>query len=118
MDVHPLRLAGESYAGKPGEVLEVRSPYDGSLIGTVPACTADDVDRAVQSARRALDAGPLAPHRRAEILDRAAVALAARIDEFGTAIAREAAKPIRTARVGGRSEPSARSSSPPRRPAS
>ncbi|MFM2183170.1 MAG: hypothetical protein RJB61_1464, partial [Actinomycetota bacterium] len=60
--------------------------------------TADDVERAVGTARRAL-AVPLPLWRRAEILDRAAARLADRREEFAQIIAREAAKPIKTARV-------------------
>ena len=42
---------------------------------------------------------PLAAWKRAEILDNAANRLAARHEEFATVIAREAAKPIKTARI-------------------
>ncbi|MFM8267034.1 MAG: aldehyde dehydrogenase family protein [Ilumatobacteraceae bacterium] len=83
----------------PPSTIVVRSPYDDSVIGEVQAMTTDDVDRAVATARRALDAGPMPLWKRAEILDRAAERLAARVDEFARIIAREAAKPIRTARV-------------------
>lgn len=81
------------------DVIEVRSPYDQSLIGTIPAMTADEVDRAVARAKAALHAAPLPQWKRADVLDRAAVRLAERVDEFAAIIAREAAKPIRTARV-------------------
>lgn len=95
-DVRTVPIAGARHRGD--EAIEVRSPYDGALIGAVPACTAADVDRAVASARTAL-AEPLPPWRRAEILDVAADLLTARRDTFAEIIAREAAKPIRTARV-------------------
>ena len=49
------------------ETIAVRSPYDGSEIGVVPANSAEDVDEAVRVANGALAAGPLAPWRRAEI---------------------------------------------------
>jgi len=96
--VHPLPLAGDRFTGS-GSVIDVHSPYDGSLIGTVPACTADDVDRAVKVAKAAHDRGPLPAWKRAEILDRAAARLTARVEEFARIIANEAAKPIKTARV-------------------
>jgi acyl-CoA reductase-like NAD-dependent aldehyde dehydrogenase len=76
----------------------VRSPYDGSEVGRVPACDAGHVDRAVAAARDRL-AEPLAPHARAAVLDRAAELLAARVDDFARIIAAEAAKPLKTARV-------------------
>src|SRR4051794_35673290 len=81
------------------ESIEVRSPYDGAVIGEVPRGTAADVERAVATAKAALRGDPLAPWRRAEILDRAAQLLAERNEDFARTIATEAAKPIKTARV-------------------
>jgi len=92
-----LPVAGERLTGR--EVLEVRAPYDGALLATVPACTADDVHRAVAVAHAAHRSGPLPAWRRAEILDTAARLLAERREELARTIALEAAKPIRTARV-------------------
>ncbi|MCC6225228.1 MAG: aldehyde dehydrogenase family protein [Microthrixaceae bacterium] len=81
------------------EVTEVRSPYDGHLVGSVPALTAAHIDEAVAVALDRHRGGPLPSHRRAEILDRAAELLAARLDEFGRSISEESAKPITTAIV-------------------
>ena len=86
------------------DAIVVRSPYDGSEVGTVPACGAAEVDRAVAAARARLDeaatgATPFAAHERAAVLDRAAALLAERTEEFARTIAAEAAKPLRTARV-------------------
>jgi acyl-CoA reductase-like NAD-dependent aldehyde dehydrogenase len=77
----------------------VTSPFDGSEIGRVPLSSADDVDRAVATARQALRAGPLPRWKRAEILDSAARLLGEREEQFARTIAAEAAKPIRTARA-------------------
>src|SRR5262245_51390783 len=79
--------------------LVVRSPYDGHEIDAVPACGESEVERAVDAATDAHRAGPLPPWRRAEILDRAAAAVAAHHEELARTIAEEAAKPIKTARV-------------------
>ena len=81
------------------ETITVRSPYDDSVIGEIPAMTAADVDRAVAAAKHALHANPLPLWKRADILDKAAARLTARREEFAEIVAREAAKPIRTARV-------------------
>src|SRR5581483_3690960 len=97
VEQRPVPLAGERY--RAGESIEVKSPYDGSIIGAVPRCTAADVDRAVRAAATTLAREPLPAWRRAEILDRAASLLAERREDFATTIAREAAKPIKTARV-------------------
>jgi acyl-CoA reductase-like NAD-dependent aldehyde dehydrogenase len=80
-------------------MLTVRSPYDGHVIGELPVSTVDDVNRAVAVAKAALRAGAMPPWKRAQILDLAALRLAARREEFARIIAEEAAKPIKTARV-------------------
>jgi acyl-CoA reductase-like NAD-dependent aldehyde dehydrogenase len=81
------------------DTITVRSPYDDSVIGEIPAMSAADVDRAVGVAKRALHDNPLPLWKRADILDKAAARLTARRDEFAAIVAREAAKPIKTARV-------------------
>jgi acyl-CoA reductase-like NAD-dependent aldehyde dehydrogenase len=77
----------------------VRSPYDGAEVGRVPKHGPADVDRAVAAAGRALRDEPFPPWRRAEVLDAAARLLAERAEDFARTIAREAAKPIKTARI-------------------
>ena len=96
--VTPVLMTGTWTTGS-GASSEVRSPFDGALLGKVPALTPAEVDAAVEYAHRTLQTSPLPQWKRAEILDRAAVLLAARREEFGIAIARESAKPIKTARV-------------------
>ncbi|MCE9621670.1 MAG: aldehyde dehydrogenase family protein [Actinomycetia bacterium] len=81
------------------DVITVRSPYDGSVLGEIPAQTAADVDRAVAICKAALHDNPLPLWKRAEVLDNAANRLAERVEEFAQIIAKEAAKPIKTARV-------------------
>jgi acyl-CoA reductase-like NAD-dependent aldehyde dehydrogenase len=85
--------------GTTGEEIVVRSPYDGHEIDRVPACSPDDVERAVAHAVAVHRAGPLPAWKRAEILDRAAQLLSERTEQFAHTIAEEAAKPIKTARV-------------------
>ncbi len=82
-----------------GEWIEVRSPYDGELLGRVPACGPAQVDDAVRAAGAALDAGPPPAWKGAEILDRAWQIVAGRTEELARTIAAEAAKPIKTARI-------------------
>jgi acyl-CoA reductase-like NAD-dependent aldehyde dehydrogenase len=79
--------------------IEVRSPYNGDVIGEVPSCGPDDVDQAVRAAKAAFERGSLPQFERAAILDRAAALVAGRTEEFARTIAEEAAKPIKTARV-------------------
>jgi acyl-CoA reductase-like NAD-dependent aldehyde dehydrogenase len=82
-----------------GEWIEVRAPYDGELLGRVPACGTEQVDAAVRAAKAALEGGPLPAWNRAEILDRAAELVAQRTEELARIIATESAKPIKTARI-------------------
>ncbi|GGI09301.1 aldehyde dehydrogenase family protein [Egicoccus halophilus] len=99
MSQTPVRIDGEAVTAEQG--MQIRAPYDGQLLGEVPACTAEHVDRAVAAARRALREDRLPAWRRAEILDRAAELLADDevADDLARTIALEAAKPITTARV-------------------
>lgn len=97
VDVRPLPIAGERFTGT--GTIEVRAPYDGALIGTVPACTAAEVDRAVAAAKAALHGSPLPIWQRAEILDKAARIVADRKEDLARIVAQEAAKPMRTARA-------------------
>lgn len=93
----PALLDGEDLTAS--GVNEVRSPYDAQVVGAVPACTTEDLDRAVAVALQRHHSGPPPAHERAAILDRAAVLLTERLDEFAGSIAAESAKPITTARV-------------------
>ncbi|MEV6816789.1 aldehyde dehydrogenase family protein [Micromonospora sp. NPDC051296] len=76
--------------------LEVRSPWDRSVVGTVAVATREQVDLAVQAAHRALQE-PLPPYERAAILHRATALLEQRRDEFAETLLREAGKPRKAA---------------------
>jgi acyl-CoA reductase-like NAD-dependent aldehyde dehydrogenase len=86
-----------------GEMLSntiaIRSPYDGSVVGEVPAHTAADVDEAVRRAIDALQHHALPMWRRAEILTTCSNLIDDRREELAHIIAKESAKPIATARV-------------------
>ncbi len=96
-DQLPMIIGDERVASD--ESIEVHSPFDGSLVGTVAKGSEEHLDRAVAVAVARHRAGPLPAHERAGVLDRAARALADRVEEFATVISAEAAKPIKTARV-------------------
>ena len=98
-------------------VVGVQSPYDGTLIGRVPTGDAALVEKAVDAAIDAFEAGDFPQHERAAVLDRAAALVAEREDDLTATIAAEAGKPLKAARV----EPSAasaRSPSPRSKPGS
>ena len=67
--------------------MEVRDPYDGSLVGTVPRASIDDVRRAYEIACGYRP--DLTRYRRAEILSGAAALLRERSDEASDLITRE-----------------------------
>jgi acyl-CoA reductase-like NAD-dependent aldehyde dehydrogenase len=81
-----------------GEWIDVRSPYDGSLVGRVPSAGADETRRALDAAEAAMRE-PLPAHERAAVLDRVAALLAERQDEVARTICAEAGKPLKAARV-------------------
>ena len=81
-----------------GEWIEVRSPYDGSLVGRVPSAGAEETKRALDAAEAAMRE-PIPAHERAAILDRVAGLLTERQDEVARTICAEAGKPMKAARV-------------------
>jgi len=94
---HELLVGGERVAT--GEWSEVRSPYDGAVVGRVALADEDLVDRAISAAEEAVAKGDFAQHERAAVLERAAGLVADREDELAATIAAEAGKPLKTSRV-------------------
>jgi acyl-CoA reductase-like NAD-dependent aldehyde dehydrogenase len=77
----------------------VRNPFDGSVVGSVQASRADDLQFLLGRANRgAQTARELSRHDRAAILERAAATVEARQEEFALLIVREAGKTITQAR--------------------
>ncbi|MCB1030767.1 MAG: aldehyde dehydrogenase family protein, partial [Acidimicrobiales bacterium] len=87
---------GDSKVQTP-QSMTVVSPYDGHEFAKVPRCGPEHVEMAVAEAKRCL-ATALPAWKRAEILDSAALAMQRHRERLAQTIAREAAKPIRTAR--------------------
>ena len=94
---HKLLVAGERL--ETGEWSEVKSPYDGTVIGRVPKADAAVVTRAIDAAQAAFESDDFPQHERAAVLDRAAHIVREREDELTMTIAAEAGKPVKTARV-------------------
>jgi acyl-CoA reductase-like NAD-dependent aldehyde dehydrogenase len=73
--------------------LEVRSPFDGAVVGTLPLAGAEDVPAAVERAAAAAPAmAALAAHERAALLQRAAAAIEAETDVLARIITAEQGK--------------------------
>jgi acyl-CoA reductase-like NAD-dependent aldehyde dehydrogenase len=82
-----------------GEWGEVKSPYDGTVVGRVALGDAALVDRCAIAARAAFESGDFPQHERAAVLDRAAELVGERLDDLALTIAAEAGKPLRTAQA-------------------
>lgn len=81
-----------------GEVAEIHSPYDSSVIGQVFQGTRADAELAIASAVKAFGTTRRLPaFERQRVLRRVAQTIAARKDEFSRTIALEAGKPIKAA---------------------
>ena len=79
--------------------IEVRDPQDDSLIATVPAVTAEGMQKAVDRAAEGAKIAAETPvHQRISVLYGTADRIASRREEFATLIAREGSKTIREAR--------------------
>src|SRR5437763_3930753 len=79
-------------------MIEVRSPYSGTVVGNAPKSGAAEARRAIDAAAKALES-PLPAHKRAEILVKTAGLIGRRHEEIARTISEEAGKPIKTARV-------------------
>jgi acyl-CoA reductase-like NAD-dependent aldehyde dehydrogenase len=94
---HKLLAAGEWVES--GKWAEVKSPYDGSVVGRVALGDAATVDRAIAAAHEAFLHADFPQYERAAVLERAARIASARVEELALTIAAEAGKPIKTATV-------------------
>ncbi|HEV2791525.1 MAG TPA: aldehyde dehydrogenase family protein [Solirubrobacterales bacterium] len=92
---HKLLAAGEWR--ETGEWSEVKSPYDGSVVGRVAQADEALVERAIEAAHEAFESIDFPQHERAAVLDRAAHLVSRRKEELGAIIAAEAGKPLKTA---------------------
>jgi acyl-CoA reductase-like NAD-dependent aldehyde dehydrogenase len=97
MDLTPMLIDGNEVGAH--ERTEVRSPFDGRLVGVVPTGTTGHLDDAVAVAARRHQQGAPPLHERCRILERAADLIAADSEGFARQISDESAKPITTART-------------------
>lgn len=79
--------------------IEVRDPFDNSLIDTVPSATREDVETAFRAAVVGFEeAKKMTVYERAQVLYKTAALISEKMEEFATLIAREGSKTIREAR--------------------
>ncbi len=90
-------LVGGEWRGS-DDVLEVRFPYDGSLVGAVSMASPSDMEEALAAARRGYEITRKLPsHRRSEILENMVRLLRERFDEVVEAMILEGGKNRKTA---------------------
>ncbi|MGK3951362.1 aldehyde dehydrogenase [Microbacterium sp. I2] len=95
-------VGGEWIPSTAADRIDVRNPYDLSLVGSVPDGSAADVDAAVSAARSAFDHGPwprFSPAERATWLERLADELERRGAETAALVTAQNGQPIGMSRV-------------------
>jgi 1-pyrroline dehydrogenase len=96
---HQNLIGGEWVDSSGGETMEVLNPATGEVIAEVPNATAEDVDRAVQAAKKALvEWRETTPGERAELLLKLADAIDEHTDELAELESRNVGKPLSYAR--------------------
>lgn len=82
------------------DAVEVRSPFDESLVAVVHRAGPEEIETAIAKATTAFEVTRKLPvWKRAEILEKISAGIATQREEFAQTIALEAGKPVRTARV-------------------
>lgn len=91
-------LIGDSWTqAEDQNTIDCRNPFDGSLLSKVPAGTESDVDKAVASARAALEQGEwpsMVPSQRSRILWKIAELIEENIDELAELETLDQGKPL------------------------
>lgn len=89
-------LSGGKWVGaSDGETISVRSPVDGSLVGTIPAMSQKDADAVIAQSKQAQTMWAHTPiYRRAELFYKAAEILEAHTDEIAEILVMEIAKDL------------------------
>ena len=99
----PAKVWGFFLDGKwvsEGDSIEVLAPYDGAVVGTTFRATAAHGELGVRAAQRAFEITRKLPgYERQRILREVSEGIRARTEEFARLMAREAGKPLRTARA-------------------
>jgi acyl-CoA reductase-like NAD-dependent aldehyde dehydrogenase len=100
--IEGLLIHGERMASADGGTLDTIDPSTGEPLATVASASRADIDRAVASARSALDSkdwGGAPPAERGRIMWRIAQAIRERAEELATLESRDNGKPLRQART-------------------
>lgn len=94
-----MLINGEFVDAKNKKIIEVFSPVDNSVCGTVPSCEEEDINLAVEAANSAFQAWSLkTPFERGKILRKAAQLVLNHADEIARTMTLEQGKPFQEAR--------------------
>lgn len=91
-------VSGKWVPSQSGKTITIKSPVDGSVLGTIPALTKEEVDGLVAASKENLAAWEEVPiYERANLLDRAATLLEERAEEIADILVMEIAKDQKSA---------------------
>jgi acyl-CoA reductase-like NAD-dependent aldehyde dehydrogenase len=85
VEVRGLYVGGREVPASDSELIDVRNPATGQVIARIPHATADDVDRAVQTAARAFESkewGGLDVRARSKLINRLADAFESQLEDL------------------------------------
>jgi acyl-CoA reductase-like NAD-dependent aldehyde dehydrogenase len=103
MTITPVATHGFFLDGKwleEGDIVEVRAPYDGALVGRVYRGRREHAEAAIVAAVKAFGTTRRLPaFERQRVLRQIAAGMQERKEEFSRTLAQEAGKPIKTARI-------------------
>lgn len=92
-------IGGEWKKSISGEVIQIFSPVDNSLVANIPAMGKADIDAVIAISRQSMAVWQQTPlYERAEILRKAAYILEQRVDEIATVLVMEISKDTASAR--------------------
>ncbi len=103
MTIAPVATHGFFLDGKwleEGDIVEVRAPYDGAVVGRVYQGRREHAEAAIAAAVKAFGTTRRLPaFERQRVLRQIATGILERKEEFSRTLAQEAGKPIKTARI-------------------
>src|SRR6202167_4010855 len=103
MTIAPVATHGFFLDGRwheDGDIVEIRAPYDGSIIARVVQGRHADADAAIAAAVKAFGTTRRLPaFERQRVLRRISASMLERKEEFARTLAQEAGKPIKAART-------------------
>jgi acyl-CoA reductase-like NAD-dependent aldehyde dehydrogenase len=103
MTIAPVAIHGFFMDGRwieDGDIMEIRAPYDGSLVGRFVQARREHAEAAIAASVKAFGTTKRLPaFERQRVLRRIAQQIAERRDEFSRTLSQEAGKPIKLARI-------------------